>query len=166
MIDQEYKQAQKIANELVSLSENHNIYDHSYYQIAVETLSLFVNKIVGLGVFASKVASTINNTIDVGEYAATISKKQAWVLACAAVENGLTIYSEEVESELSKVEEKELVKIEVKKEKKQALAAERKATGKSKKAYRAEYDSLMDQYRITKDVSFKEEAKKIQKFAF
>ena len=153
MIDQEYKQAQKIANELVSLSENHNIYDHSYYQIAVETLSLFVNKIVGLGVFASKVASTI-------------SKKQAWVLACAAVENGLTIYSEEVESELSKVEEKELVKIEVKKEKKQALAAERKATGKSKKAYRAEYDSLMDQYRITKDVSFKEEAKKIQKFAF
>jgi hypothetical protein len=60
---------------------------------------------------------------------------------------------------------KEAVKAAVAKEKKAALSAERKATGMSKKAYRAEYERLMAEYKAGNKAA-KEEAKKIQKFAF
>lgn len=51
------------------------------------------------------------------------------------------------------------------KKKKAALSAERKATGKSKKAYREEYDRLMAEYK-NGNYAAKEEAKKIAKYAF
>lgn len=52
------------------------------------------------------------------------------------------------------------------KEKKAAIAAERKSTGKSKKAYRAEYDALMAEYKRTGNIEAKNAAKAIAKFAF
>ena len=52
------------------------------------------------------------------------------------------------------------------KEKKAAVAAERKATGKSKKAYRAEYDALMSEYKRNRNIEAKNAAKAIAKFAF
>ena len=65
----------------------------------------------------------------------------------------------------NEVAAKENAKAEAAKEKKAALSAERKATGKSKKAYREEYDRLMAAYKAG-DYAAKEEAKKIAKYAF
>lgn len=66
----------------------------------------------------------------------------------------------------NEVAEKENVKAAVVKEKKSALSAERKTTGKSKKAYRAEYDALMAEYKKTGSTEAKNAAKAIAKFAF
>jgi len=65
----------------------------------------------------------------------------------------------------NEVAAKENAKAEAAKEKKASLSAERKATGKSKKAYREEYDRLMAAYKAG-DYAAKEEAKKIAKYAF
>ena len=65
----------------------------------------------------------------------------------------------------NEVAAKENAKSEAAKEKKSALSAERKATGKSKKAYREEYDRLMAEYKKG-NYAAKEEAKKIAKYAF
>lgn len=52
------------------------------------------------------------------------------------------------------------------KEKQAAISSERKATGMSKKAYRAEYDRLMSEYKSTKNTELYKQAKSIAKFAF
>lgn len=65
----------------------------------------------------------------------------------------------------NEVVRRELRKEEAAKAKRDAISAERKATGISKKAYRAEYDRLMAEYRAG-NYEAKAEAKKIQKFAF
>ncbi|WP_368125169.1 hypothetical protein [Bacteroides faecis] len=61
---------------------------------------------------------------------------------------------------------RENAKAEAAKSKKAAISAERKATGKSKKAYRAEYDALMADYKKTGNLEAKKAAKAIAKFAF
>ncbi|WP_303013775.1 hypothetical protein [uncultured Bacteroides sp.] len=61
---------------------------------------------------------------------------------------------------------KENRKAEAAKARKAALSAERKATGKSKKAYREEYDLLMVEYKKTGNSELKKAAKAIAKFAF
>lgn len=66
----------------------------------------------------------------------------------------------------NEVAAKENAKAAAAKEKKTALSAERKATGKSKKAYRAEYDALMAEYKKTGSTEAKNSAKAIAKFAF
>ena len=57
-------------------------------------------------------------------------------------------------------------KLAAKKEAKSKLAAERKATGKSKKTYRAEYDQLMSEYKSTGNRELYLQAKSIAKYAF
>ena len=66
----------------------------------------------------------------------------------------------------NEVASKENAKAAAAKEKKTALSAERKATGKSKKTYRAEYDALMAEYKKTGSTEAKNSAKAIAKFAF
>jgi hypothetical protein len=51
-------------------------------------------------------------------------------------------------------------------EKKAVISAERKSTGKSKKAYREEYDSLMKEYKATGNMESYKKAKAIAKYAF
>lgn len=50
--------------------------------------------------------------------------------------------------------------------KKAKISAERKATGKSKKAYREEYDRLMKDYKSTGNIESYKAAKSIAKYAF
>lgn len=88
----EYKQAQKLANEITTVASytrgNHN----TLFNIYIKDLYVFVGKIKTLGVFASKVAETIYEQCNpFGYQVARISDKQAWILACAAVENGITL---------------------------------------------------------------------------
>lgn len=66
---------------------------------------------------------------------------------------------------MNEVARKEVARKEAAKDKKSAISAERKATGMTKKQYRAEYDRLMAEYKAGNDYA-KYEAKKIQKFAF
>jgi hypothetical protein len=61
---------------------------------------------------------------------------------------------------------KENNKLAAKKEAKNKLSAERKATGKSKKTYRAEYDQLMREYKSTGKRELYLQAKSIAKYAF
>ena len=61
---------------------------------------------------------------------------------------------------------KESNKLAAKKEAKNELTAERKATGKSKKTYRAEYDQLMSEYKSTGNRELYLQAKSIAKYAF
>lgn len=73
---------------------------------------------------------------------------------------------EEYTKMYNEVVAKENAKEAAHKEKKAAICAERKATGKSKKAYRAEYDALMAEYKNTGNTEAKNSAKAIAKFAF
>lgn len=66
----------------------------------------------------------------------------------------------------NEVVRKENNKLAAKKEAKKKLTAERKATGKSKKTYRAEYDQLMSEYKSTGNREFYLQAKSIAKYAF
>ena len=66
----------------------------------------------------------------------------------------------------NEVARKENNKLAAKKEAKKELTAERKATGKSKKTYRAEYDQLMREYKLTGKRELYLQAKSIAKYAF
>lgn len=78
----------------------------------------------------------------------------------------LNLSDEEYMNLHNEVARKENMKDAAAKDKKAAISAERKATGKSKKAYRAEYDALMAEYKRTGNSEAKNAAKAIAKFAF
>jgi hypothetical protein len=66
----------------------------------------------------------------------------------------------------NKVARRENNKLAAKKEAKNELTAERKATGKSKKTYRTEYNQLMSEYKSTGNRELYLQAKSISKYAF
>ena len=78
----------------------------------------------------------------------------------------LNLSDEEYMNQYNEVARKESMKEAAVKDKKAAISAERKATGKSKKTYRAEYDALMAEYKRTGNSEAKNAAKAIAKFAF
>lgn len=78
----------------------------------------------------------------------------------------LNLSDEEYMNLHNEVARRENMKEAAAKDKKAAISAERKATGKSKKAYRAEYDALMTEYKRTGNSEAKNAAKAIAKFAF
>lgn len=88
----EYQKAQKMANELQGWAEKTRVNDTNYFNLGVDVLSSFLNKIIALDVFASQVAKSVEATINVFGYkVANMSAKQAWILACSAVENGIEL---------------------------------------------------------------------------
>lgn len=78
----------------------------------------------------------------------------------------LNLSDEEYMNLHNEVARKENLKAEAAKAKKAAISAERKATGKSKRAYREEYDALMAEYKKTGNLDARNAAKRIAKFAF
>lgn len=78
----------------------------------------------------------------------------------------LNLPDEEYMNLHNEVARKENMKAEAAKAKKAAISAERKATGKSKKAYREEYEALMAEYKRTGNSDAKKDAKAIARFAF
>ncbi|GIM60068.1 hypothetical protein CAPN008_01180 [Capnocytophaga canis] len=109
----EYQVASKLAKKIIAYSQYQR--RDSYYKIAFEKLGRFVYELRKTSGFASQVAETIDKQID--EYRdrqlAFISDKQAWILACAAIENGIEwagitdeLYEKENEAE-TEVEEQE-----------------------------------------------------------
>lgn len=83
----DYRKAQIIANNLQSLASNNRWSNNSYFEIAMAQFSKIVYSVIDIEGFAGEVAKTVENSMG-GNYVARCSSKQAWIIACAAVENG------------------------------------------------------------------------------
>ena len=92
------------------------------------------------------------------------SEKQLWVIAYELLKN--KDYCAALSKEVEARDEKTAYENQVKAEKRAAIAAERKATGRTKKSYREEYDALMKEYKATGNTELAKKAKSIAKFAF
>ena len=85
-----YKNAQTIANKIQDYAGKQRWNNNSFFSIALDTLSQFLGQIMTLDCFAAQIAKTVDSTINpYGYQVARCSSKQAWILACAAVENGI-----------------------------------------------------------------------------
>lgn len=85
---QEYKKAQQMAGQIERAAKQSHV--SSYFDMYFEALSRFLDKIMSLDCFAAQVAKTIESKMDgYSYYVASVSSKQAWILACAAVENNI-----------------------------------------------------------------------------
>lgn len=85
-----YKKAQEIANKLQNYAGTQRWSQHSFFEIAYNEVGRFIAKLMEIDGFASQVAATIDKTMSPYGYAvARVSSKQAWILACAAVEKGI-----------------------------------------------------------------------------
>lgn len=90
----EYKVAQGIANKLEDYASVERIKQSGWFMDAFYNVEDFLNDIKKLNVFASEIAKTVANSMDRWGNTfkvARISSKQAWILACAAVENNIEL---------------------------------------------------------------------------
>lgn len=88
----QYTEAQKMANQLTRMAGYDRLYQNSLYEISFNTMGIFLEKIKKLNVFASQIAETVYKTMMVyGRCICKMSDKQAWSLACAAVENNIEL---------------------------------------------------------------------------
>lgn len=110
----EYKVAGKLAKEIANTANVDRKNNNSYFNIAFEKLGFFLYEVKKLNVFASQISETVEKTMDTyGRKVAFVSDKQAWVLACAAVENGIewdgvTDELHEKENEVEEIMEQEV----------------------------------------------------------
>ena len=87
-----YVQTQKIANKIQNYADMERWNNNSFFGIALEDLARFLSNIMSLDCFAAQIAKTVDSTINPhGFKVASCSSKQAWILACAAVENGINL---------------------------------------------------------------------------
>lgn len=87
-----YIAAQKLADQIQGWAEKTRRYDNSYFNLGIEVLGRFLSKMEDLDCFAAQIAKTVNASINVyGYQVARCSSKQAWILACAAIENNIEL---------------------------------------------------------------------------
>lgn len=87
----DYQAKQEIARRIESYA-NTTRNSGSYHELAFNCMDKFVSEIAKLDAFADKVASTIYKSMNPYNFkVAAISSKQAWILACAAVENNVEL---------------------------------------------------------------------------
>lgn len=85
----EYKKAQDYAN-TIQMAAQVKRTEGFWFTTNFDKLGSFLQSIIELNIFASQVAKTIDNSLNpYGYQVANISSKQAWILACAAVENNI-----------------------------------------------------------------------------
>lgn len=88
----DYKAKQNIARQIEDYANTDRIYQNSFFNIAFNDLGSFISKIMKLEVFAAQVAATVDKSMNpYNRYVAKVSSKQAWILACAAFENGIEL---------------------------------------------------------------------------
>ena len=86
-----YREAQKLANNLVRIASYERWNNNTLFELFYDRLGNFLDKIKELDCFAAQVASTIESKMNpYGFKIAYISPKQAWILACASIENNVT----------------------------------------------------------------------------
>lgn len=84
----EYKAAQQMANNLADYANTNRQGGASIWDLSYEKVARFLLAVKDLGTFASEIAKTVESSMNCyGYQVARMSSKQAWILACAAVEN-------------------------------------------------------------------------------
>ena len=102
----DYSKKQIVANEIVRLASVSRI-DSNKYNYTTDRLAAFLEKVMKLDGFAAQVATTVYNNCGHGYNVANVSSKQAWIIACAAIEAGMETsaivdYKEEEDADMSK----------------------------------------------------------------
>lgn len=84
----DYQAKQTIARKIEGYAKVSRWNNNSYFDIAFEGLGRFIASMMNIDGFAAQVAKTIDATMSpYNNTVARVSSKQAWILACAAVEN-------------------------------------------------------------------------------
>ena len=87
----EYKAAGTTANKLSRYANIERWNNNSSFEITFNELGILLDKIMNAGGFAAQVATTIEKSMNpYGFKVANMSDKQAWILACAMVENNIS----------------------------------------------------------------------------
>lgn len=87
---EQYAKAQNLANGLVKIASKERWNDNTMFNLYFDPMARFLDSIEKLNVFASEIAKTVNKGMNpYGKQVAYVSSKQAWVLACAAIENNI-----------------------------------------------------------------------------
>ena len=93
---EEYRMAGELARKLYSYANTSTSarYERAAREAMVDRfrigISIFCDGVESLNVFASNIAKTVNASTRTAKYqAAFMSEKQAWCLACAAIEGGV-----------------------------------------------------------------------------
>ena len=87
----EYKKAQEYANKLIDLANtSHN--NGMWFEMCYEKLANAIERVMKLPGLPGQIAATIDKTMNPNRSKmANISSKQAWILACAMVENDIDL---------------------------------------------------------------------------
>lgn len=87
----EYKKAQEIANDIQRVASVKRT-EGQWFEHSFNEMGNFIESIINLNVFASNIATTVDKAMNpYGYQVANVSSKQAWILACAAVENNIEV---------------------------------------------------------------------------
>ena len=87
-----YKSAQELANKIQRIAGYQRFNNNSSFELYFNDFYNFISDVKKVEGFASKVAETIDNQANpYGYQIARVSSKQAWIIACAAVENNITL---------------------------------------------------------------------------
>lgn len=84
----DYQTKQLVANTIVRYASKSRC-DHNAYEYYTDLMSSLLDKVMKLDNFAAKVAETVDKSMCRGYNVANVSSKQAWVIACAVVENDI-----------------------------------------------------------------------------
>lgn len=84
----EYARAQAISNRLASIASTSRWNNNSYYKLVVDDFGMIIDAVAALEGFAGEVAKTVAKTVG-GASVAKCTSKQAWIIACAIVENNM-----------------------------------------------------------------------------
>ncbi len=88
----DYQNKQIIAKKIMNFARVKRSDKFGHFSEVYEGLQRFIIHVSQLRCFASKVATTVSGTMNPqGQQVAYVSSKQAWILACAAVENGIDL---------------------------------------------------------------------------
>ena len=85
-------EAQELSNRLQQIASYERWNNNNSYEMHFNPFYRFLSRIINLNVFASNVAKTIDEKCTYPSFKiANMSSKQAWILACAAIENNINL---------------------------------------------------------------------------
>lgn len=87
---QDYKTKQFVARKIEEVAAIQRWNDNSSFNLYFNDFANLLNSVTKLGSFASKVSETVEKNMNpYGYKIAQVSKKQAWIIACAIVDNNI-----------------------------------------------------------------------------
>lgn len=88
----QYTAAQEMANKITRIAGYERRNNSTIYNVWYDPFGAFLDKVKKVDGFAAQVAGTVEAKMDpYGFKMANCSSKQAWIIACAAIENGIEL---------------------------------------------------------------------------